>query len=300
LVEKVSIPFKLLPGKQVSVRVTLDPVHLAPGPVNKSVWVYIQGQAVPVATLEMTGTILPVTTFTPAALDFGQCAFGSHSTVPLVVTWNKQALPGGSQCRLVSTNPEVVIGPAQLSTDAGADNPPQTYQCTLSPLAHLGELQGSVDAVVTLPGVEPIVVGSAPLRGDIRGEVAASPALVAFGTVQLGRAATRQIILSLMRPRMLSVSSASPYLTAQLHPFVPPPAVIPPVSRPFGGRVPKAVVGDPASQQSSSSQVLLDITLSGKPPIGPLETELTVTTQSGQRLRVPVFALIVSAEAKPQ
>lgn len=306
--QKAKMPFTLPPGQQASVRVVLDTTNLPAGPFTKSVWVYIQGQDAPAATLEMTGTVLPAALLSPTTLVFGHTAFGKSPTLSVTVTWNTQPLPGGSQYHLISTNPEVQITP-ELPSDQDAKPPvtaaltlalssaakrqTQTYRCTLSSQAHLGELQGYVDAVVVVPGAGQVVVGSVPLRGDVSGDVAASPAVVAFGTIRAGQGVSRQTRLTLAQAMMPTVSSPCPYLTAQLHPLITghPDA-------PFGGGTLGTRLGHTTTAESDLSQALIDITLSSNAPVGPLETELTVITQSGQRLRVPIFAMIVPAEAK--
>ena len=267
-----TLPFLLLPGRQVSVRVTLDPTNLPPGPVSKTVWVYFKGQDTPAATLEMTGTLLPAVKLSPIALDFGPVRAGGSITRSLAVTWDIALLPKGSQCRLISTNLEVQITPEPSSIGAGTASS-QAYRCTLSPQADLGELSGKIEAVVTPPGAKSVVVGAVPIRGDISGDVVASPAVVAFGSVTVGQAASQQIILTLSHPGKLVVTSVSSYLTVQ--------------QRSLPGDTPNA------------TQVLLSIALTGKAPVGSLATELTVTTENGQHLKVPVFALVGVAEGTP-
>ena len=279
----------LAPGQTAPVRVTLDLAGMPPGPISKSVWVYIKGQDAPAATLTLTGTLIPAARLAPASLDFGYPASGGSQTVSLTATWNKASLPTGSQCRLVSTNPEVSVTPVPAS--AGASN--ETYRCTLSPQAHLGEIEGSVQAIVTLPGQKPVVVGEIPLRGEVRGDVAAAPAIVAFGTVTAGQTALRQINLSLTRAELPIVTSASRYLTARLGTVT---AQQP--EQPFGAG-PINATSHTGSDETNPFQATLDITLSSKVPAGPLTTEMTVTTKNGQRLRVPVFALILPPETKP-
>lgn len=281
---KSTLPLVLAPGQTATVRVTLDLAGQPPGPISKTVWVYVKGQNVPAATLTMIGTLVPAARLVPVSLDFGQPDSGSSPTVPLTVTWNNAALPTGSRCRLVSTNPEVSVTPVPVSGEA--------YRCTLSPQAHLGELEGSVQATVTLPGQQPVIVGEVPLRGGVHGDVAAAPAVVAFGTVPTGQATPQQIDLTLARAEPPTVTSASPYLMARIGPVT---ARQP--ERPFGAMPPDAT-SHTGSEEANAFRAKLEITLSSKAPAGPLTTELTVTTKTGQRLRVPVFALIVPQETK--
>lgn len=124
----------------------------------------------------------------------------------VTVTWNNAALPPGSRCRLVSTNPEVSVTLVPVSVGASGE----MYQCTLFPQTHLGELAGIIQAIVTLPEQKLVIVGEVPLRGEVQGNVAAAPAIVAFGAVPTGQAALRQINLLLMRAELPDITSASP------------------------------------------------------------------------------------------
>jgi hypothetical protein len=47
----------IAPGKTLAVKVALNPQRLLPGLLHKSVWVFVQGQDAPAATLEMTGAL---------------------------------------------------------------------------------------------------------------------------------------------------------------------------------------------------------------------------------------------------
>ena len=66
------LPDTLGPGKALEVDTSIDPLRLYAGPVEKSVAVYLAGQSVPAATLEITGTLAPAASFSPELLNFGE------------------------------------------------------------------------------------------------------------------------------------------------------------------------------------------------------------------------------------
>ncbi len=55
-----TLPLTLTPGATLPLVVTVDPNRFGPGPVSKTVWVYVRGEAAPNLTLEVTGTLRAV------------------------------------------------------------------------------------------------------------------------------------------------------------------------------------------------------------------------------------------------
>lgn len=53
------LPVTLAPGATLPLVVTVDTNRLGPGPVSKTVWVFVRGALEPAATLEVTGTLRP-------------------------------------------------------------------------------------------------------------------------------------------------------------------------------------------------------------------------------------------------
>lgn len=308
-----SLPLVLQPGQSLSVRVVVDVTLLPPGPFDKPVWVLVQGQDAPIATLTLAGTLLPAARFSPDHMNFGRVSADTPTSQVLKVALAANLLPAGSVPRLVCFNPDIQIGsgpvgasdtkttsttltnvkPTSIKPDSAKTSLAQSYRVTLLPHAHLGQITGKVDVVVTAPGGKDVTVGSVPLQGEVVGDVAASPSLVAFGTATVGKAAMQQIMLTTQGSQTLRVSSTSPYLSAHLE-----PALAGTLNRPFPGTSVTAapISSGNTSKPSNPAQMhLLDITLSPNTPAGPLETSLTVTTGTGQQLVVPVFALVQKA-----
>jgi len=290
-----ALPLVLLPGQQITVQVTLDPANLPPGPVSKLVWVYIQGRRTPAATLELKGILVPPVQLSATVLDYEHAAAGVSTSRILTMTWNPATLPAGVVPRLISTDPDVQVRPqeteeAALPTTSGPQT--RTYTCLLAPQARLGALDGAVEAVFTDPRSGTVILGSVPLRGDVVGDVAATPSIIAFGSAPSGLSTTRQVLLTLTKPQRLTVSSSSRFVTAQLG-----SAQTVPASRPFpGGTANAAISLTPAVPRTA---LPLNITLKPTAPPGPLEAEVIVTTAGGQRLRLPVFAVVTPPQVKP-
>lgn len=52
-----TLPLTLAPGATVPLVVTVNPARFGPGPVSKTVWVFVRGASAPALTLEVTGTL---------------------------------------------------------------------------------------------------------------------------------------------------------------------------------------------------------------------------------------------------
>lgn len=55
-----TLPLTLAPGATLPLVVTVDPARFGPGPVSKTVWVFVRGASEPALTLEVTGTLRAV------------------------------------------------------------------------------------------------------------------------------------------------------------------------------------------------------------------------------------------------
>ena len=57
---KATLPLTLAPGATLPLVVTVDPGRLGPGPMSKTVWVFVRGASTPALTLGVTGTLRAV------------------------------------------------------------------------------------------------------------------------------------------------------------------------------------------------------------------------------------------------
>jgi len=287
----------IAPSQQFAVHVSINPAHLAPGPIYKSVAIFVRGNTQPAITLEMKGTLLPVVSFVPTFIDFGRLDPRTSAAPPpqrLTVSLDARLAPKGQWPALVSSNPDVQL----TLLPAEAPSSPQTarqemlkgmvtrqYQLTLAPGGTLGPLQGRVSFATpakTAPShaaFNPTTTESSPqdllaepsalLIGEITGDVVASPSSLAFGAVTPGQPVTRTILLTAGSAALLGglkSSCASPWLTPRLsgetHVF-------------SGGQ---------------SAVRSLDVTLRPGMPGGAVRSDIVVTLRTGQRLVIPASA----------
>lgn len=296
------LPFVLTLGQSLSVRVSVDPLQLTPGPLDKSVAVSVRGQDEPAATLHLVGTVLPVATFSPVVLDFGKVIAGEERTLPLAVQVNTRLLPSGQRPRLVSSDPDVQITPAASPAGNSSSTEAQSYRVTLAPGAHLGPLAGKVSLVFTdgQPGASELPGGSAWVRGEVVGDVSASPSAVAFGTVPSGRSTTQRVFLIGRDLQALTLSCDSPFLSVRLS--VSSASASGTAGKAFGtgpfGTPPTVAQG--ATPDKPSQMATLEVTLNPKAPPQALESHVRVTTPDGQQLVLPVYAFVVKPDAPSQ
>ena len=147
-------PMTIRPGQTFSVQVSVDSQQLSPGLLHKSVWVFVQGQDAPAATLEMTGAPLPVASFSPPSLAFGQIEKGTELTMLLKATPHPARLEQGTELRLISPDPDVQVTAVEADSSVGGAMPEEAAQATrafrirLAPHAHIGRLQGKLSLVL--------------------------------------------------------------------------------------------------------------------------------------------------------
>lgn len=170
----------LPPGQQVPLHITLNSTAMAPGAVDQSLWVFVEGQAMPAATLKVTGTLQPLLQFSPKVLDFGTTSAADKSSpgknsLALTVTLDPQLAAGGLQPQVVCSNPNIKVNLVSTTASdapisgnaiasAGVNRPVpgnhpalisrpvvQTYSVRLSPNAALGTLKSRLIFSFVLP-----------------------------------------------------------------------------------------------------------------------------------------------------
>ena len=228
----------------------------------------MQGQDAPAATLEMTGALLPHVSFSPPSLNFGQLEKQAQLTLLLTVMPQEARLEQGTEMHLISNDPDVQV--TEVPSSAAASGT-QAYRVRLAPQNHTGRLQGRLSLVLTQMG-DPAgtagpVISTVSWLGVAAGNVTATPSFVAFGTPAHGQPATKQVVLSGKGLgsawKTLAVSSPDPSLSAAL--------------KPIAGK---------------TDEIEMTVYLGPSAAVGPLDTRLIVTEQSGEQLTLPVFAVV--------
>jgi hypothetical protein len=193
-----SLPIELPAGGVIRIEVCTDLQYLQPGPINKFVYVLLDGQSLPITTFEMTGTLLPPVAITPSTIDFGAVVAGNAHQHRVTVHIDPSLLLYGNRAKLVATGRDLIINQC-FSNNAGADvaaRPMQshsfigitvteTYSVALSSHARPGPLHDTLAWVVSpspsLP--EPLTQGKSgssapsvtvtiPVRGTVVSKIA--------------------------------------------------------------------------------------------------------------------------------
>lgn len=265
------LPQTLAPGAQVTVAVTVDLSHHR-GMVSKTASVYTDAGPSPAVVLEVRGQVHSLLSLTPAALDFGQIAAGTTRTLPLTVTVSPQSRVKTAPA-LIALNPALAVTPnPSAKTMPGVF----AYTVTLSGHAARGPFSGAVVLAPTGGFAADADAAIVRVTGRIVGGVAATPGAVAFGSVIAGTEAVRQVYLSATNPAgldSLTLSCPSPWVSARLH--IPGP---------------QDTVKGPADADTA-----VDIRVSEHAPPGALTAQVTLVTGTGERLVLPVSAIVVRA-----
>ena len=285
----------LAPGKTLAVHVTVNLTDLAPGPLLKTVLVYIKGNPQPAAVLSLTGELKPAVTLMPNLLDFGQVALGHPQTLSVTAALDARLTDNGTLPILASTNPNIRISPqpevvsrlkANLlkgngqpsrslpTSSALAGTRRRTYLVTLLPNA-AGPVTGSLSFIPS--GHNPKIASalanaSVLLLGQVTGDLSAQPPVLAFGTVRLGQGTARQIVLTGKDPADVTapkITSGNFYVSAKL------------TAAPLF-----------TSGQLQPSSRILEVTLAANAPLGLLQTQVKIILPNGQCLLVPVSAFV--------
>ena len=295
---KEAAGYTLPPGKQVVIKAEVDMTKLAPGLIKKFLWVMMPGETVPSFVIRLDANIEGVLTYTPAAVEFGRVESGANPAQTLAVRLDSRLLKAVGGARLVSSNPDVKIGPAApvdtLVPGGDGHTVERLYTIMLSPKASLGVLSGTLSFVPIKSAAAAnkgnthlaaetaaTYLGSltANLTGEVFGQVSARPGTIVFGAVTQGDSTTRRITLvgkTEEALKNLKVTSPSVWVTVKL-------------------TAPDRPKQDPKDLQKMPPMLLMEVTLNPKTPPGALQTQLVLTTQTGEKLVLPAFGYVTPA-----
>lgn len=280
----------LAPGQKTYVRVSVDLAQIPPGAVNKSVSVYAEGESIPVARLEVAGTLSPLVTFSPALLDLGPITAGQEHSRTFTATFDARLLQHGSAppFALASRNPAIRLRPLPEPTPtseraSAKEMLTRTYTLTVLPDAPIGPLQNQVVMKTTPSGSSALAkptVPSAPsvpsnasllIVGQVLGEVSAQPQAVALGLTTPGKATTREVVLVAKNAALLeNLRAEAASALIDVH------------------QKTDDTSGDGEARSKERLTRTLEVTLKPGAPAGVLQSNLIVTLASGRRLVIPV------------
>jgi Protein of unknown function (DUF1573) len=289
-------PAVLAPGDEMSVRAVLDLEPLPPGPIRKTVSVFVQGQREPAVVTEIRGRLLSGVKFIPTQANFGRLAYGEGKVLTVTAIFDPRLTAAGPLPPLVSSSSSIRVqllsenkrstGPVPPSGRA-SDAPSRTYRLRVDRNAPLGPLEGEISfsplTVARSPAARPSKGVAAALRraqlvvvGQVVGDLSAEPSLAFMGVVEKGHESACQIVLTGTNTAVLEnlkITSDSAWLSARLG--AAPAASIP------------GSIGD-AKERTKTLEVRL---AAGAPP-GVFQSRLSLFLTNGQRLVVPVAAYV--------
>jgi hypothetical protein len=234
--------------------------------------------------MEILADITEAVAFSPGLANFGKVFAGTPKSIPLSITLSPRIQLQGALPQLVSSNPKVRVTAGLPDGVAPAQTGPNVHHYTLTALPELpaGPIAGTVTfaplaAGAATPEVAQVLAhASVQLAGDVAGRIAAQPNMAFFGT---NRAATIHIALTASVAGALQgakATSPSQWVTAR---------VVPPTAAPAG------TIATPTARPAQATAVL-ELSLDPKTPAGKLDTQVTITTDGGDRLLLPVLAYL--------
>lgn len=273
-----SVPTAILaPGEQAEVRIIVKLAGQRSGLLHKYAWVYGPKGEPPLVNLEMAITIHEAVSFSSNFLDFGSIASKTTHVLPLTVTVEKRLVPEAGLPPLSSSSADVQVsarGGVIPVTQDGKPAVQQAYEVRLLAPLNSGRLAGDLRFQTTDALSPSFRTAFVPIGGNVIGSLSASPKTVFLGSISANQSVTRQVLLSVAAKdagKLLTVSSTSPWIQAQLA----PPA------------------------EGSSGPRLLSVSLKPGGPPGSLQAQIAVVSETGEHLQIPVIVEIVRAAKKP-
>jgi hypothetical protein len=269
---KSAVPFTVPPGGQFTVSMSLDPSMIYAGATNKIAWLFITGQADAAMTLHISVNCIAAVSVDLTNLDFGDMPAGTSHTLSIKVTAIKH-LYDNSLPVPVSSSPDVVVAAAGTPDTTTFDGAIVTrvYTVTVPTSAHIGLMAATLKVAEPVKTDDPITVF---VRANVQGDLSCQPGAVVYGAVARGTTNDFKVVITGASAQALdglTTTCTNPDIKA---------AIIPPA-------------GAPGAQTSTASKPTCTLDVSYTPSkSGPLQSDVAVTTKTGQTLDVPVFGYV--------
>ena len=283
-----SLPVEIATGGSLLVTMTVDLEDVDSGRMSKTTWVFNRGSSTPVASFTLTADVRPLATFSPASLDFGPVLPGPPAIQTFELRIDRRVTDASGWPGLVCSDARMHverIGSTQAG--AGVIDPAgyrhARYEVRLPADGRGGILSGTIRFTPPMlpSGQTALAYGSAlpaaaraalarafvSFRAEIMGPIRSHPALVVFGFVPKGNAASR----------VIEVEAASEEAPLTAVSAVCSSPLIAVHALPIGG----------------NGTWFFEVSLTRDAPLGVLECELRIKGADGSLLIVPVRGYVV-------
>lgn len=159
--------FKIPAGQSVDIAATVDQADLAPGDVEKDIYVFVNGESTPAVTLHISGKITPAVSFSPTALDFGHIACGAVLIKTVAVTIDRRLMISGKLAELHCASPAIAITKSGDPISIPGGYLRQTFQVTVSAPKAPGTLAESLVLKVPNSAYQNNMPWSIPVTGIV-------------------------------------------------------------------------------------------------------------------------------------
>ncbi len=267
---------QLPPGAETTVRVTLHPGGVRPGDFGKSVTIYADGAAQPIAQFILSGEILPAIGI-PPAVDFGKPAPGIGASREIRIPIDRRLL-GATAPRLKSDGTNVsaeLLGKEAVKGDSS--RVAYRYRVSLAPSAPLGQrretltLIPATDAPKSENNTAIWGVATTTANALVTGDVSSTPLSLSFGVVTWGQESALPLVVVYKSGKpdpKRKIVADSPHL--RITPL-----------------------------KASGNSEAFTITIGKKPPAGDFHSTIRVTLANGQVLAIPVAAYVQAITNRP-
>ena len=263
----------------MTVRANVDITRLRAGPLNKFVWVYVQGSGEPAVSLEVLGTIKPLVSFLPANLDFGRIPARFAKPITLTATLDSRLVGKGVGFDLISTNRNVTVR-RKTGTDESANTGQkvrQQFEVELTADADIGALAGTLSLMATPERGAPAEAAqlvrtsgfvsacgvTAPVVGEVLGNISADPLTLVLPSSPPGIRQVHRLKLTGKTAQTLQGLKIECFVPTVSARFVPGKAM--------------ALTG------------ILEVTISNPIDAARKNGHITIATQEGERLVIPIL-----------
>ncbi len=267
------LPCVLKPGKKLLVRINLDLTSQSPGDLDKYIWIFASGQPNPGVVLELKGRMTYPVRFSPMQVDFGHLAYGISKTLPMNVWIDNRLIKNGVWPTLTCSVKGVQIKSSsqpENSTVHGHMGETTTYSIIVPSDTPIGNLEGQIYLVpkklTSQPLTDLLASDTVPVFGTIVGKLSAKPAMLILSGVRPGTTSKSSILITSQTALSLAeiqVKSESQGLNASIHPL---------------------------KKGRTSRRWILVVTLKKAQRSIQLQSDIEITTSSGEKLIIPVLA----------